>query len=81
MPSKPNDADRYDEVWRAAEPYMRARKNDVHIPLSFAFARRLLGALSGGGRGHRVARDPAARHRLVDASTCPTSSKRGSART
>ena len=29
---------RYDEVWRASEPYMRARKNDVHIPLSFAFA-------------------------------------------
>jgi HD domain len=33
---------RYDPVWRRAEPYLRARKNDVHIPLSFAFARRLL---------------------------------------
>jgi hypothetical protein len=33
---------RYDAVWRAAETYMRARKNDVHIPLSFAFARKLL---------------------------------------
>jgi hypothetical protein len=33
---------RYDEVWRASEPYMRARKNDVHIPLSFAFAHKLL---------------------------------------
>jgi hypothetical protein len=33
---------RYDEVWRQAETYMRARKNDVHIPLSFAFARKLL---------------------------------------
>jgi hypothetical protein len=33
---------RYDDVWRAAEPYMRVRKNDVHIPLSFAFAQRLL---------------------------------------
>lgn len=33
---------RYDAVWRASEPYMRARKNDVHIPLSFAFARKLL---------------------------------------
>lgn len=32
----------YDAVWRAAEPYMRARKNDVHIPLSFAWAQRLL---------------------------------------
>ncbi len=34
--------DRYDAVWRAAEPYMRARKNDVHIPLSFAWAQQLL---------------------------------------
>ena len=33
---------RYDEVWRVAEPYMRARKNDVHIPLSYAFARWLV---------------------------------------
>jgi hypothetical protein len=33
---------RYDEVWRVSEPYMRARKNDVHIPLSYAFARELL---------------------------------------
>lgn len=32
----------YDAVWRTAEPYMRARKNDVHIPLSFAWAQRLL---------------------------------------
>ena len=32
----------YDPVWRAAEPYMRARKNDVHVPLSFAWAQRLL---------------------------------------
>jgi hypothetical protein len=36
--------DRYDAVWRAAEPYMRARKNDIHIPLSFAWALRLLQA-------------------------------------
>lgn len=35
---------RYDAVWRASEPYMRARKNDVHIPLSYAFARKLLEA-------------------------------------
>lgn len=33
---------RYDAVWRRAEPYMRARKNDVHVPLSFAWAQRLL---------------------------------------
>lgn len=36
------DLVRYDPVWRAAEPYMRARKNDVHIPLSFDWAVRLL---------------------------------------
>ena len=36
------DLSRYDAVWRAAEPYMRARKNDVHIPLSFAWCQRLL---------------------------------------
>lgn len=29
-------------VWRAALPYMRARKNDVHIPLSYACAEELL---------------------------------------
>ncbi|WP_218142848.1 HD domain-containing protein [Deinococcus reticulitermitis] len=29
-------------VWRAARPYMRARKNDVHIPLSYACAEGLL---------------------------------------
>lgn len=33
---------RYDAVWRRAEPYMRARKNDVHVPLSFAWAQSLL---------------------------------------
>jgi len=36
------DLSRYDPVWRVAEPYMRARKNDVHIPLSFAWAQKLL---------------------------------------
>lgn len=40
--TEPHDLSRYDPVWRAAEPYMRARKNDVHIPLSFAWAVRLL---------------------------------------
>ncbi len=33
---------RYDAVWRAAEPYLRTRKNDVHIPISFGYALRLL---------------------------------------
>lgn len=36
------DLSRYDPVWREAEPYMRARKNDIHIPLSFGWAVRLL---------------------------------------
>lgn len=38
------DLTRYDPVWRRAEPYMRARKNDVHIPLSFAWAVKLVEA-------------------------------------
>ena len=42
MLDEPETAGRYDEVWRASETYMRARKNDVHIPLSYAFARELL---------------------------------------
>ena len=42
MLDKSTDIARYDPVWPAAEPYMRARKNDVHIPLSFAWAQRLL---------------------------------------
>src|SRR3569833_2794803 len=29
-------------VWAAARPYMRTRKNDIHIPLSYDYARRLL---------------------------------------
>jgi hypothetical protein len=35
-------SDRYDAVWAAARPYMRARKNDVHIPMAFDYAQRLL---------------------------------------
>ena len=42
MSTKAWDLTRYDAVWRASEPYMRARKNDVHIPLSFGWALRLL---------------------------------------
>ncbi len=32
----------YLEVWTAARPYMRARKNDIHIPLAYGYAERLL---------------------------------------
>ena len=34
----------YAEVWSAALPYMRARKNDVHVPIAFRFAEELLKA-------------------------------------
>lgn len=30
-----------DPLWRAVEPEMRTRGNDIHIPISFAFAERL----------------------------------------
>ena len=36
------DLSKYDPVWVAAEPYMRARKNDIHIPLSFSWCQKLL---------------------------------------
>ncbi len=36
------DTARYDPVWRAAETYMRARKNDIHIPLAFHWALEIL---------------------------------------
>jgi HD domain len=29
-------------VWAVARPYMRARKNDVHIPMAYDYAQRLL---------------------------------------
>jgi hypothetical protein len=32
----------YQDVWAAAAPYLRVRKNDVHVPLSFSYAERLL---------------------------------------
>lgn len=44
------DFARYDPVWRKAEPYMRARKSDIHIPLSFAWAARLLEDYSDADR-------------------------------
>lgn len=33
-----------DALWRAVEPEMRTRGNDIHIPISFAFAERLCDA-------------------------------------
>jgi HD domain len=29
-------------VWAAARPYMRARKNDIHIPMAYDYAQRLM---------------------------------------
>jgi HD superfamily phosphodiesterase len=34
----------YEDVWAAARPYMRARRNDVHVPLSYGYAERLVAA-------------------------------------
>jgi hypothetical protein len=31
-----------DDVWRAAAPFLRIRKNDIHVPISFDYAERLL---------------------------------------
>lgn len=45
-----NGLSRYDNVWRTAELYLRARKNDVHIPLSFDWAQRLLKEHPGADR-------------------------------
>lgn len=39
--------DVHDPVWKAAEKYLHARKNDVHVPLSYGFARRLLDHYAG----------------------------------
>jgi hypothetical protein len=36
------DSDRFAPAWAGAKPYMRVRKNDVHVPLSFWYAQRLL---------------------------------------
>src|SRR6185437_2680453 len=40
-PSRSSMAD-HDAVWAATRPYMRARKNDVHIPMAYGYAQRLL---------------------------------------
>lgn len=32
----------YNQIFKAAEKYMRVRKNDVHIPISFAYALKLI---------------------------------------
>jgi HD superfamily phosphodiesterase len=37
-------------VWRAALPYMRARKNDIHVPISYRFAERLVDAHPAANR-------------------------------
>jgi HD superfamily phosphodiesterase len=37
-------AEDHSAVWAAAMPYMRARKNDVHVPLAYDFALQLLQA-------------------------------------
>jgi HD superfamily phosphodiesterase len=34
--------ERHAAVWHAAKPYLRARKNDVHVPLSYRCAEKIL---------------------------------------
>jgi hypothetical protein len=36
-----------DEIFRKAEPYLDTRRNDVHVSLSYDFARRLLALYAG----------------------------------
>jgi hypothetical protein len=43
-------SDAYAPVWRDALPYLRVRKNDVHVPISVAFAQRLLDGDDGADR-------------------------------
>jgi hypothetical protein len=33
---------RHEKVWRAAKPFLRTRKNDVHVPIAYHCAERLL---------------------------------------
>lgn len=40
-PSRETDLD---EIWRAVEPETRARRNDIHLPISLTFAERLCDA-------------------------------------
>jgi hypothetical protein len=42
--------DPYASVWETALPYLRARKNDVHVPLSVGFAERLCDAYPDADR-------------------------------
>ena len=55
---------RYDAVWRAPTTCARARTTCISRSLS-PIAQELLEHLSRGRPRHRLARDPAARHRLV----------------
>jgi HD superfamily phosphodiesterase len=34
----------YDQIYRAAEPYWQTRSNEIHLPLAYDYARRLLAA-------------------------------------
>jgi len=33
---------KYEDIFKKAAPYLNTRKNDVHVPISYDFARRLL---------------------------------------
>ncbi len=34
----------YEAVWKASEPYLRSRRNDVHVPVVYIYAERLVAA-------------------------------------
>ncbi len=40
----------YTEIWRAVEPYMRFRRNDVHVPICYHFAEMLVDTHPNGDR-------------------------------
>lgn len=46
----PSDAVDLDPIWRAIEPESRARRNDIHLPISVAFAERLCDAFPDADR-------------------------------
>jgi hypothetical protein len=41
----------YNKIYRKAEPYLDTRRNDVHVSLSYDFARRLLALYPGADEG------------------------------
>lgn len=47
----PSSASDLDDIWRAVVPETRARSNDIHLPISLAYAERLCAAYPMAHRG------------------------------